>query len=113
MSAMTLENSMLREMVEVVVREADPEKIILFGFHARGSAKVGSDVDLIIVEREPFSPQRSRRKETFRLGMALARFPFAKDLLLYSRDEYERWKTSENHVIGKASREGKLLHGRF
>ena len=44
--------------------------------------------------------------------MALKDMPLTKDVLLYSRDEFEKWKTSLNHVIGRAYREGRVLHER-
>jgi uncharacterized protein len=106
------EDELLRLMVEVIVREADPEKIILFGSRARGDAKPDSDVDLLVVESEPFSPQRSRRQEAVRLYSALRNLPVSKDLLIYSRDEFDKWKTSLNHVVGRAFREGRVLHER-
>lgn len=106
------EERLIREMVEVIVREADPEAVILFGSHARGEGRPDSDVDLLIVERAPFSPQHSRRQETARLYLALRKLAVPKDLLLYSRDEFERFKDSPHHVIGRAKREGQVLHGR-
>ncbi len=102
----------IQVMVDILVREANPDAVILFGSRARGDARADSDVDLLIVEAEPFSPQRSRRKETARLYMALRKVAVAKDLLLYSRDEFTRLKTSAHHVAGRAQREGKVLHGR-
>lgn len=108
----TSDDAMLQEMVDTIVREADPETVILFGSWARGTAHADSDIDLIVVEREPFSQQRSRRRETTRLYMALRNLPVAKDLLVYSRDEFERHKHSSNHVIGRAWREGRVLHER-
>ena len=65
------EEILLHQMVETIVREVAPEAIILFGSRARGDARPDSDVDLLVVETEPFSPQRSRRKEAARLYMAL------------------------------------------
>jgi predicted nucleotidyltransferase len=106
------EEALLRQMVDTIVREASPETIILFGSRARGDARPDSDVDLLIVETEPFSPQRSRRKEAARLYIALKGLEISKDLLLYSRDEFEHWRNSTNHVVGRAVREGKVLHGR-
>jgi predicted nucleotidyltransferase len=107
------EESWLRQMVEVIVREGSPEAIILFGSRARGDARAGSDVDLLVIEKEAFSPQRSRRREVARLQMALRGLPFAKDILFYSREEFERWRHSPNHLAGRAEREGRVLHGRL
>jgi len=100
----TGEDTLLRQMAEVIVREDDPEAIILFGSRARGEARLDSDVDFLVVEMEPFSPRRSRHKEMFRLSMALRHLPVAKDILIYSRNEFEYWKDSLNHVVGRASR---------
>lgn len=73
------EDSLIREMVETIVREADPDTVILFGSRARGNARADSDVDLLIVERETFGPQRSRRQETARLYLALRKLAVPKN----------------------------------
>ena len=99
-------------MVSTIVSEVAPETIIIFGSGARGDARPDSDVDLLVVETEPFSPQRSRRKEAARLYMALRGLAVSKDIFLYSREEFEHWKNSLNHVVGRAHREGRVLHGR-
>ena len=59
-----------------------------------------------------FSPQRRRSKEAARLYMALRGLAVSKDILLYSRDEFDHWKNSLNHVVGRAHREGRVLYGR-
>lgn len=41
------------EMVERIVEKFDPQKIILFGSHARGDANRLSDIDLLVVFDEP------------------------------------------------------------
>ncbi|NPV51910.1 MAG: nucleotidyltransferase domain-containing protein [Firmicutes bacterium] len=84
-----------------------------FGSHATGKARPDSDVDLLVVERTPFSPGRDRRKEMTRLWRALIRFPIAKDILVYSPEEVERWRNARNHIIARALREGKFLYGRL
>lgn len=112
-TAQEQEPELLRRLVDIIVREADPEAIILFGSRARGEAGPDSDVDLLVVEREPFSRTRSRFDEANRLSMAIRHVPVCTDLLLYTRDEVEHWRTSLNHVVGRACREGRVLHGRF
>ena len=88
------EAEVLRQMVDIIVREADPEAIILFGSRARGDAGANSDVDLLIIERDSFGPGRSRIREAARLYQALGDMPVSKDLLLYTRAEAERWRGS-------------------
>jgi len=105
------EPELLRRMVDIIVREADPAAIIMFGSRARGDARPDSDIDLLVIEREPFGPGRSRIKEAARLYRALGDVPASKDLLVYSRDEVADRRTTPSHVVGRACREGRLLYG--
>lgn len=102
----------IEDMVQVIVEAAHPEQIILFGSRSRGEYLVDSDVDLLIVEADPFDAKRSRKKEMTRLWRALASFPFAKDILVYSRDEVDYWRGSLNSVVSRALREGRVLYER-
>ena len=103
----------LQEMVHAIVREVNPERIYLFGSHARGEAGRHSDVDLLVVEREPFGPQRSRWPELVRLLNLSARLRIPTDFLVYSRDEVEQWQDCRNHIIAEALAEGRLLYERL
>ncbi len=73
------------------------------------SAPPDPDVDLLIIEKELFSPMRRRCKEMFRLSKALRHLPVAKDIPIYSRAEFDYWQDSLNHVVGRASRDGRVL----
>ena len=103
---------LIREMTAVVAREVDPEAIILFGSYTTGDAHPNSDVDLLVIEAAPFGPDNDRRREMTRIWRVLARFMVAKDILVYSREEVDRWRNARNHVIGRALREGRLLYGK-
>jgi predicted nucleotidyltransferase len=104
--------SVLDEMVRVIVDAIDPERIIMFGSHARGNAGPDSDVDILVVDPKPYNENRSRISLFEKLLRRLLFFPFPLDLLLYSKDEVEDWKDSRHHVIGTAIREGKVLYER-
>ena len=105
-------------MVRAIVAEADPEQILLFGSRARGDHAEDSDVDLIVVEAEPFGPGRSRFREINRLRRAArppgvgAEIEVGVDILVYSLDEVEYWRDSINHVLARALREGTVLYER-
>jgi len=105
-------DALLEQMVEKIVAEVDPEQIILFGSRARGDARAGSDVDLVVVESEPFGQERSKRLEAARLYRTLSGFLVSKYILEYSRDEVDYWRDSFNHVLARALREGRVLYER-
>lgn len=111
MTAQAVER-ILEEMTEILVREAKPRKVVLFGSHARGEAGPRSDVDFLVVEDEPFGPGRSRRREMARLSRALARFPIPQDIVVYTAEEAEHWANTRNHVVAHALREGRVLYER-
>ena len=106
----TVTEEVLKQMVQEIVRAVDPEEIWLFGSRARGEAGPDSDVDLLIVEREPFGPGRSRWQEVSRLYDVAADLRVPMDILVFSRDEVERRRQWRNHVIARAMREGRLLY---
>jgi predicted nucleotidyltransferase len=103
---------LLQEMIKVMVDTIHPHQILLFGSQARGSATAGSDFDFVIVTDQQFDRAHSRREEMAQLWRQLARFRVPKDILIYSRDEIERWRHTKNHVIARAFKEGKLLYER-
>jgi predicted nucleotidyltransferase len=108
----TLTKEVLGEMTEAVVREVDPERIILFGSHARDEQRADSDIDLLIVEKEAFGPIRNRRREIARVRRVLSRFRFPKDILVYSVAEVEKWQDTANHIVARSLREGQVLYER-
>ena len=105
-------DALLDRMVRAIVDEVDPEQVILFGSRARGDGHERSDIDLIVVEAEPFGPGRSRRQEIVRLHHALVGFHVPTDVLVFSREDVDYWRDSLNHVLARALREGTVLYER-
>jgi len=99
---------MINEMVNRIVEHFDPEKIILFGSHARGEADPESDVDLLVVM--PITG--SKRKKMVEIGVALHDIPLAKDILVTTPEDFEWRKEIVGTIERPAAREGKVLYAR-
>jgi predicted nucleotidyltransferase len=108
----SIPDGFIQQMVDVIVQEVRPQCIYLFGSRARGTATEDSDVDLLIVEAETFDQNRNRWSELKRIRRALKPFRVSKDILVYSQDEFDKWRDSINHVVAHATREGKLIYER-
>ena len=107
-----VDDAPLHRMVTAIVEEADPDQVILFGSHAKGSAAEESDVDLVVIDAAPSGGSRDRCGEAVRLWRALAHIRVPKDILVYSRDAVEYWRHSLNRVLARALREGKVFYQR-
>ena len=103
-------DALLARMIRIIVDEVDPEQVILFGSRARGDARPDSDVDLLVIESEPFGAGRTRHAEEVRINRTLPAMPVARDILVYSRADIEQWRGSQNHVAARALREGRVLY---
>ena len=102
----------VQALVEAIVQAAHPLRVILFGSRARGMAGPDSDTDILIVQAEADAVHRARWQELRRIRTALRHLPVAKDLLLYRPHEFDYWRDSLNHVVGRVAREGIVLYER-
>lgn len=98
----------IRRMVKRIVREFNPELIILFGSHARGGAGLDSDVDLLVVM--PIAG--SKREKRLEIRRALRGIRAPTDIIVSTPEEFE-WR---QEVVGTieypAVKEGKVLYAR-
>ncbi len=104
----TLLQEGIREMVRRIVRGFDPEAIILFGSHARGSARPDSDVDLLVV----MPVEGSKRQKQLEIRLALHGVGVAKDILVTTPEDFAWRKEVPGTVERPAAREGKILYAR-
>ena len=109
---MTLTDELLEELVERIVREVHPSRIYLFGSRAEGTARPDSDLDLMIVGPEESRPAESRWRQLQRVRKSLREFRSAKDILIYSEEEFQTFRRSLNHIAVHAAKEGRLLYAR-
>jgi uncharacterized protein len=83
------------------------DQIVLFGSHARGEASAGSDYDFLVIEPEV----TNRAEEMVRLRRALRPLRVAADILVYSREEVDRWGQQPGSALYWALKEGRVVHG--
>ncbi|MBN1973711.1 MAG: nucleotidyltransferase domain-containing protein [Sedimentisphaerales bacterium] len=98
----------IQQMVKRIVKQFKPEKIILFGSHARGQAGVDSDIDLLVIM--PVSG--SKREKAIEVAVTLHDIPVAKDILVSTPDDYQWRKEIVGTIERPAALEGKLLYAR-
>ncbi|MGH7341886.1 MAG: nucleotidyltransferase domain-containing protein [Candidatus Rokuibacteriota bacterium] len=96
------------EMVRRIVERFDPERIILFGSHARGSASPDSDVDLLIV----MPVEGSKRAKQIEVRLALHDISFPKDVIVTTPEEFARRRDVPGTIEWPASREGRVVYAR-
>ena len=101
----------LDHAVRVILSRIDADAIVLFGSQARGDAGEHSDIDLLLVATKEAMGGLPRYEILGKIWRDLAEVPFGMDLLLYTPEEVEQRRHSLNHVVARALREGRVLHG--
>lgn len=99
---------LLHEVVRRILQVGSPERIVLFGSHARGGTRTDSDLDLLIIENSELP--RYRRAPRY-LRALLGLFP-AKDVVVWTPAEVEAWREVPNAFVTTALREGRTLYER-
>lgn len=108
--AVTIEGR-LREMAAVIHQAIPGSEVRLFGSRARGHVGTDSDIDLLITAPDSWLEKHHRFEVLNQLWDQLSQADISLDLLLYSQSECEARRHWRSHVIGRAYREGQLLHG--
>jgi predicted nucleotidyltransferase len=106
---MMLSEQTIRAAVTRMMEAAtSPGQVILFGSYARGTADSGSDLDLLVIEREI----GDKPDEYMRLRDALGRLGpgIGVDLLLCQESEYARRSLVPGTVLYQARTEGKVVY---
>src|SRR5574341_600633 len=98
----------IEEMVRRIVAQFNPDRIILFGSHARGTGDPESDADLLVI----MPVEGSRRRVATQIDIALVGVDMAADIVVVTPDDVERNKDIPGTIIRPALREGKVLYER-
>ncbi len=98
----------LEKAIEVIVRVAKPDKIILFGSRARGDHKAASDYDLLVLKRDV----EHRRKLVQKIYLSFKNIGAPVDVIVTDLQEYERSKDDPYLIYSEAARNGRVVYER-
>jgi uncharacterized protein len=96
-------------LIKEIVSGYDPEKIYLFGSHARGEGSAESDIDLFIVKNT--SKRKIERSQDVR--KCIKNYPLTGlDLIIYTPTELEHAMLETVNIGKEAVYTGKLMYER-
>jgi predicted nucleotidyltransferase len=99
-------DEVLNEVTRRLVNGFHPDKIILFGSQARGTADDRSDVSILVVCEVP----NGRRALTLAMDRSLWGLRLARDIVVLTPEEYEQDRQIPGTIARPASLEGRVLH---
>lgn len=102
-----ISDELMQRVKDRLVDGFHPEKIILFGSHARGTADDRSDVDILVICR--FNGKR--RELMVEMTRALIELDYAFDVVILSPEELERDRDIPGTISRYACKEGKIVYG--
>jgi predicted nucleotidyltransferase len=104
----SLNDDVVRVIVRRIVDTAHPKKVILFGSHARGDARLGSDFDVLVI-KDSDEPRHCR---SVPLYVALADLPVEVEVMVNTPEEVEEWSEVPQAFVTTALREGTTIYER-
>ena len=103
---MGIDESLIEEIVRRILSTATPDRIILFGSAATGEMTRDSDLDLLIVERDP----GDRRKESVKIDATLSGLGYPFEVIVISSEWFEASKNVVGGIAYPANKYGKVIY---
>lgn len=103
-----IETKQISEIVNRIVSNYNPDKIILFGSYAQGDFTDNSDLDFILI-KDTNSPKHKRGIEVRRLFYGLA---IPMDFKIYTATEFANELSNQYSFLSSAIKESKVLYER-
>ncbi len=98
----------IRTMVDRIVEGFQPERVVLFGSHSRGTATEWSDVDRLVILPKVID----KRDTAVEIRRALGDLPVCKDIVVATPEEITRRGHLAGTVLRSALREGRVVYER-
>jgi predicted nucleotidyltransferase len=98
---------LLGEIARRILTVSDPERILLYGSHARGDATPDSDWDVLVIEDVERPRQRS-----VEIRRALRGLLVPVDIIVATPQQVERYRNASGLLYHAALEEGQTLYER-
>lgn len=95
----------LDQVVKLVVKKFNPEKIILFGSYTWGRPTEDSDVDLFIIKKTD-----NARETAMEIDGSIRPRPFPIDLIVYKPENVEKRIKMNDFFVRDVISKGKILY---
>ncbi len=95
-------------LVERIVTQFNPIRIILFGSHATGQTSADSDLDMLVV----MPVDTSRRSKANEIDLALSDRTIPLDVIVVTPEQFEQQKHIIGNVVREAALKGKVVYER-
>lgn len=96
----------INEIIKEIVKNLRPQKVILFGSYANGTATEESDLDLLIIKDSDL-PARLQNRQV-RKTLAGLRVPV--DVIVKTTEEFEMYKDIIGTIAYPANKFGKVIY---
>ncbi len=103
---MTLNDKIVSQVVEKILKVVEPQRIILFGSAATSTMTRDSDIDLLVIERG-FA---NEREESIRLRKALSDMDIPVDVFAMTSERFEETKEVIGGLAYPANKYGKVIY---
>ena len=100
-------NEEIEKIKEQIIKNYQPEKIILFGSCANGTQKEYSDVDLFIIKNS-----EKRFIERVHELLCMLEYDVPLDVVVYNPKEYSNALNSSNGLVQEVLKKGVVLYER-
>ena len=106
---MTVEqDAQLEILIKTLIEQVQPEKVVLFGSYANGTATPESDIDLLVILKSDL--RRDHRQEAISQALRPRRVPV--DILAYTPDEVQRCMEIPTSFVRHILTTGKVVYDR-
>lgn len=95
----------VKQIIDELVENYQPEKIILFGSRVSGKVHEDSDVDLVVVKKTD-----KKFRDRIREASAGLKYSLPIDLVVYTPEEFERMAKENSFVREEVIKRGQVVY---